>query len=72
MPEGPQGQMRPADVIGNAVHIAKIVTGEVGETGYKLSAKVKSARAWAKARAESMPAEERSDGAKKAVAGRWG
>jgi hypothetical protein len=28
MPKGPQGQKRPADVIGNAVHIARIATGE--------------------------------------------
>ncbi len=27
-PEGPQGQKRPADVIGNAVLVAKIATGE--------------------------------------------
>ena len=28
MPKGPQGQKRPADVVGNAVHIMKIATGE--------------------------------------------
>ena len=32
MPRGPQGQKRPADVIGNAVHIARIATGEEQET----------------------------------------
>ena len=31
MPKGPQGRKRPADVIGNAVLIAKIATGEVGD-----------------------------------------
>jgi hypothetical protein len=27
MPKGPRGEKRPADVIGNAVKIAKIATG---------------------------------------------
>jgi hypothetical protein len=31
MPKGPQGQKRPADVIGNAVRIMQIATGEVEE-----------------------------------------
>jgi hypothetical protein len=29
MPKGPQGQKRPADVIGNAVRVMKIATGEI-------------------------------------------
>jgi hypothetical protein len=28
MPKGPQGQKRPADVIGNAVHVVRIDVGE--------------------------------------------
>ena len=28
MPRGPKGERRPADVIGNAVKVMKIVTGE--------------------------------------------
>ncbi len=31
MPKGPQGQKRPADVIGNAVHVMRIATGEIEE-----------------------------------------
>ena len=31
MPKGPQGQKRPADVIGNAVHVMRIATGEIAE-----------------------------------------
>jgi hypothetical protein len=30
--KGPQGPKRPADVIGNAVHVMRIATGEVEET----------------------------------------
>jgi len=32
MPKGPQGQKRPADVIGNAVKVIRIATGEEEET----------------------------------------
>jgi hypothetical protein len=32
MPTGPKGEKRPADVIGNAVHVMKILTGETEET----------------------------------------
>ncbi len=71
MPKGPQGQQRPADVIGNAVLIAKIATGEIEDTGYKQPAKAKSGRAGAKARAESLTKEERSTIAALAATKRW-
>ena len=32
MPRGPRGEKRPADVIGAAVMVAKIATGEVEDT----------------------------------------
>ena len=32
MPKGPKGEKRPADVIGNAIMIAKIATGEIEDT----------------------------------------
>jgi hypothetical protein len=32
MPTGPKGQKRPADVIGNAVHVMKVLTGEIEDT----------------------------------------
>jgi hypothetical protein len=28
MPGGPKGEKRPADVIGNAVHVMRVATGE--------------------------------------------
>ncbi len=31
MPKGPKGEKRPADVIGAAITVAKIATGEVEE-----------------------------------------
>jgi hypothetical protein len=32
MPIGPKGQKRPADVIGNAVQVMKIATGQIEDT----------------------------------------
>ncbi len=32
MPTGPKGEKHPADVIGNAVHVMKIATGEIEDT----------------------------------------
>ena len=72
MPKGPQGQKRPADVIGNAVLVARIATGEIEDTTYQQPNKAKSGRAGAKARAEGLSPKERSEIAKKAAAARWG
>lgn len=32
MPTGPKGERRPADVVGNAIHVMKILTGEMEDT----------------------------------------
>jgi hypothetical protein len=32
MPSGPKGERRSADVIGNAVHVIRIATGEIEDT----------------------------------------
>ncbi|ETA49702.1 hypothetical protein [Ponticoccus alexandrii] len=71
MPKGPQGQKRPADVIGNAVHIAKIATGETEETTLKQPAKRASGKAGAKACKENSTAEQRKEIARKAANARW-
>lgn len=71
MPKGPQGQKRPADVIGNAVHIARIATGEQEETGLKQPAKRASGLAGAKARQGNTTAERRKEIARKAASARW-
>ena len=76
MPKGPQGQKRPADVIGTAVMVARIATGEVEEN---LSEKNPHAVALGKlggkkggtARARSLTDNERSEAAKHAVSARW-
>jgi hypothetical protein len=44
MPTGPKGEHRPADVIGNAVHVMKILTGaSYGRTELWLVLKYESA-----------------------------
>ena len=75
MPKGPKGQKRPADVIGNAVLVAKIATGEVEETNPPDDGKDKAAqemgRKGGKARAQAMTPERRAEVARKAAAKRW-
>lgn len=74
MPTGPKGQKRPADVIGNAVKIARIATGEDTDDTPD-DGKDKAAQALGKkggaARAKSMTPERRAEIAKKAAAKRW-
>ena len=71
MPKGPQGQKRPADVISNAVKIAKIATGEVEDTELEYPEKAKGGTAGGKARAEKLTTEERSEIASRAAKARW-
>jgi hypothetical protein len=74
VPRGPLGEKRPADVIGNAVKVMRIATGE--ETEDLKADEVKSAAAelgsrGGKARAIRMTPERRSEIAKKAAKARW-
>ena len=71
MPKGPQGQKRPADVIGCAVDVAQIATGEKKDTSYAPQNRHKSGVAGAKARMKKLTANERSEIATKAALKRW-
>lgn len=77
MPKGPKGEKRPADVIGAAVKVMRIATGEETEDGPETTddGKDKAAqslgRRGGKARAEKLSAKKRSEIAKKAAAKRW-
>jgi len=76
MPKGPQGEKRPADVIGAAVIVGRIATGEVVEsTSNKDLAAVSLGRRGGlrggKARAAKMTREKRVEIAKKAAKTRW-
>lgn len=71
MLKGPQGQKRLADVIGNAVHIARIATGEEQETTLQQPAKRESGLAGAMVGLENATEDGRKAIAQKAAAARW-
>ncbi len=74
MPRGPQGQKRPADVVGCAVHVMKIATGEITETldePKRNPNRAKGGRAGGKARATALAPERRREIAAAAAAARW-
>ncbi len=74
MPKGPKGQKRPADVIGNAVQVMKIATGEIEEAltkDGKNKAAVELGRKGGSARAKSLSQKQRIAIAKKAARKRW-
>ena len=54
MPQGPQGQKRPADVIGNAVTVGRLSVGLKTKELKQPSGRVRSGHAGAKARVESL------------------
>ena len=74
MPRGPKGEKRPADVVGNAVHVMRIATGEIDDT-VPDDGKDKAAQALGRkggaARAKNLSKQKRSEIAKKAAAKRW-
>ena len=77
MPRGPKGEKRPADVIGAAVMVGRIATGEIEEGAGappddgKDPAAVALGRKGGKARAEGMTAKRRVEIARKAAKKRW-
>jgi len=74
MPKGPKGEKRPADVVSNAVRIARIATGEEPEKltdDGKDKAAVSLGRKGGKARAERLTEGERRNIAANAAKQRW-
>jgi hypothetical protein len=79
MPRGPKGERRPADVIGNAVKVMRIATGEQpedygptpAEQG-KDAAAVALGKKGGAARAAAISGKKRQEIAKKAAQTRWG
>jgi hypothetical protein len=65
MPKGPQGQKRPADVIGAAIRVARIATGEEDDEKQMEAEKVGSAGG--KKRAAKLSPERRAEIARKAA-----
>ena len=79
MPKGPKGETRPADVIGTAVKVMKIATGQIqeghGEDSRKDPAAValgrKGGKKGGRATANKLTPAERSQIARLAAQARW-
>ncbi len=73
MPKGPDGQKRPADVIGAAIMVAKIATGEVEDnpTAPDKRHHSRGGKKGGAARAAALSPEQRSEIAKNAASKRW-
>jgi hypothetical protein len=76
MPRGPKGEKRPADVIGAAIKVARIATGEEPEElDHPKSAAAelgqRGGKKGGRSRAEHLTPEQRSEAARKAVQARW-
>ena len=74
MPKGPRGEKRPGDVIGAAIMVAKIATGEAEDNATPPDKAHHSAggKKGGAARAAALTPTQRSEIAKKAAAKRWG
>jgi hypothetical protein len=71
MPKGPKGEKRPADVIGNAVKIMRIATGEEDEDTAPASAAATLGKLGGRARAVTLSGERRREIARNAAKSRW-
>lgn len=75
MPKGPKGERRPADVIGNAVHVMKIATGEIEDVKVTPDPAKEHMRRGGlkggKARAAKLTKRQRHDIAVHAASARW-
>ena len=71
MPQGPQGQQRPRDVVGAAVAVARIATGEEKEQIENRTAGQTLGRLGGRARALKLTAAQRTAIAKQGASARW-
>lgn len=69
MPKGPKGQKRPGDLVGNAIRVARIATGEEKEDAPSKTRN--GGLRGGKMRAKSLTPEERSEIARIAASARW-
>ena len=75
MPKGPRGEKRPTDVIGGAVKVMRIATGEEPddrEDAPALTPGQQLGKLGGAARARNLTAEQRVEIARKGAAKRWG
>ncbi len=73
MPRGPRGEKRPADVVGNAVKVMRIATGEEAEelSDPRKEYARRGGLKGGKARAKSLTPKQRSEIARIAANARW-
>lgn len=73
MPKGPRGERRPADVIGNAVRVMQIATGEVEDDPLDAGKEYnrKGGLIGGPKRAAKLSKKRRSEIARKAARARW-
>lgn len=73
MPKGPQGQKRPADVIGNAVRVMQIATGEIQDNPLEPGKEYarKGGLIGGPKRAAKLTKKRRTEIASKAARARW-
>jgi len=73
MPKGPQGQKRPGDVIGAAIMVARIATGEEADnaTAPEKAYHSEGGKKGGAARAAVLTPEQRTEIARNAAAKRW-
>ena len=74
MPKGPKGEKRPSDVIGAAVKVMKIATGEIAEdidAKPLASAAAELGRRGGQARAAKLGKRRRAEIASRAAKKRW-
>jgi hypothetical protein len=71
MPRGPKGEKRPADVIGNAVHVMRIATGEVEDKPSKAPGRAKGGKIGGRQRALNLTDQQRAEASRAAANARW-
>ena len=71
MPKGPRGEKRLADVIGVAVKVMRIATGQKSEEIAVKSAAAEPGSRGGKARAAKLSKKKRAEIARKAAKARW-
>jgi len=70
MPKDPKGRKRPGDVIGNAVHVMRIATGEIDEPSPNPKFVARASKGGT-GRARRLTPTERRRIAKRAAEARW-
>ncbi len=72
MPKGPNGEKRPGDVIGAAIMVAKIATGEIDDSNLKGKEYAsRGGKEGGKNRAIILSPEQRQEIARLAAEARW-